>query len=146
MVATTAAGTALAISAAAPAAQTAAAFAALAFTEIGGIDKIGTIGPSFAKTDFQPLRGPKDKLKGSADYGTLSPSAAYDEADAGQTLLRTAAEDETNKLYAFKVTYPTGAVRYCQGRVFAAPETVDGADSVLMTNADIGICTKPIKA
>lgn len=146
MVATTAAGTALAISAGTPAAQTGAAFAALTFTEIGGIDKIGTIGPSFGKTEFQPLKGPKDKLKGSADYGNLNPSAAYDEADAGQTLLRTAAEDETNKLYAFKVTYATGAIRYCQGRVFSVTENVDGADSVLMINADIGITTKPIKA
>ncbi|TCP36550.1 hypothetical protein EV292_10146 [Sphingomonas sp. BK235] len=145
MVATTAAGTALAISAGTPAAQTAAAFAALTFTEIGGIDKIGTIGPTFGKVEFQPLKGPKDKLKGSPDYGTLQPSAAYDESDAGQTLLRTAAEDETNKLYAFKVTYPNGTIRFCQGRVFAAPESVDGAESVLMTNADIGICTKPIK-
>lgn len=145
MPSTTAAGTALAISAGTPSAQTAAAFAALTFTEIGGIDKIGTIGPSFGKVEFQPLRGPKDKLKGAADYGGLSPSAAYDESDAGQLLLRTAAEDETNKLYAFKVTYPTGAIRYCQGRVFGAPETVDGAESVLMINADIGICTKPVK-
>ncbi|MEH3103434.1 MAG: hypothetical protein PGN12_05965 [Sphingomonas phyllosphaerae] len=143
---TTAAGTALAISAGTPSAQTGAAFAALAFTEIGGIDKIGAIGASFGKTEFQPLKGPKDKLKGAVDYGQLSPSAAYDEADAGQTLLHTAAEDETNKLYAFKVTYPTGAVRYCQGRVFGAPESVEGAEAVLMINADIGICTKPIKA
>jgi hypothetical protein len=144
---TTAAGSTLAISAGSPTAQTAAAFAALAFTVVGGLDKIGPVpSATFAKVEFQPLVGGKDKLKGSADYGTMSPSAAYDDSDAGQALLRTAAEDETQKLYSFRVTYPTGAVRYCQGRVFSAPETIEGADSVLMTNADIGVTTKPVKA
>lgn len=144
---TTAAGSTLAISAGTPSAQTAAAFAALAFTVIGGLDKIGPVpSATFAKVEFQPLLGGKDKLKGSADYGSMAPSAAYDDSDAGQTLLRTAAADETQKLYAFKTTYPNGTVVYAQGRVFSAPDTIEGADSVLMTNADIGITTKPIKA
>ena len=143
---TTAAGSMLAISAASPTAQTAAAFSALAFTVIGGIDKIGPVpAATFAKVEFQPLNAPKDKLKGSADYGSMAPSAAYDDADAGQALLRSAAEDETQRLYSFRVTYPNGAVRYSQGRVFSAPETIEGADSVLMMNADIGITTKPVK-
>ncbi|MEH3121980.1 MAG: hypothetical protein PGN16_08380 [Sphingomonas phyllosphaerae] len=144
---TTAAGSTLAISAGTPSAQTAAAFAALAFTVIGGLDKIGPVpSATFAKVEFQPLVGGKDKLKGSADYGSMAPSAAYDDADAGQTLLRAAAADETQKLYSFKTTYPNGTVVYAQGRVFSAPDTIEGADSVLMTNADIGITTKPIKA
>lgn len=142
---TTAAGSALAISAAAPATPDATGFAALTFTEVGNIEKIGTLGATFAKVEFQPLNGPKDKHKGSADYGSLQPSMAHDEADAGQTLLRTAADDATSKLYSFKVTYPTGAKRYFQGRVFGAPENVDGADSIIMANPTIEICTKVVK-
>ncbi len=144
MVSTTAAGTALAISAALPASETAAGYAALTFTEVGQIEKLGTLGATFAKVEFQPLRGPKQKHKGSADYGSLQPSMAYDEADAGQTLLRTAAADETSKLYSFMVTYPTGAKRYFQGRVFGSPENVDGADSIVMANPTVEINTKVI--
>lgn len=145
MVSTTAAGSALAISAANPATEDAAGYAALAFTEIGQIDKIGAIGAMFAKVEFQPLKGPKQKHKGSVDYGSISPTLAHDEADAGQTLLRTAADDATSKLYSFQVTYPTGAKRYFQGRVFGYPETTDGADTILTAAPSIEISTKIVK-
>jgi hypothetical protein len=142
---TTAAGSALAISANAPATEDAAGYGALTLTEIGGIEQIGTIGASFNKVEFQPLKGPKDKHKGSADYGSLQPSMAHDDDDAGQTLLRTAADDETSKLYSFMATYPTGEKRYFQGRVFGAPENVGNADSIVMANPTIEICTKVVK-
>jgi hypothetical protein len=137
----TAAGSTLAISAAAPATQDAAGYAALTFTDVGGIEKIGTVGASFAKVEFQPLKGPKEKLKGSADYGSLQPSLAHSEADAGQVLLRTAAANTTNTLYSFKATYQDGSKRYFQGRVFGYPENTDGADTVLMANPTIEVCT-----
>lgn len=140
---TTAAGTALAISAAAPAAQTGTAYAALSFTEIGGVEKIGALGAVFAKVEFQPLKGPKQKHKGSRDNGSLQPTMAHDDEDAGQTLLRTAAG--VNDLYSFKVTLPDGAIRYFQGRVFGYPETVDGADTIVMANPTIEIDTDIVK-
>jgi hypothetical protein len=142
---TTAAGSALAISAATPATLNAAGYAALTFIEIGQIDKIGAIGAVFAKVEFQPLKGPKQKHKGSVDYGSLSPSLAQDDSDAGQTLLRTAADDATSKLYSFMVTYATGAKRYFQGRVFGFPETTDGADSILTAAPTIEINTEIVK-
>ncbi len=141
----TSAGATLAISAAAPATKDAAGYGALTLTEIGGIEKLGTLGASFNKVEFQPLKGPKEKYKGSADYGALQPSLATDTSDAGQILLQTAADDETQKLYSFKVTYPDGAKRFFQGRVFGSPETADGADSMLMQNPTIEICTKVVK-
>jgi hypothetical protein len=137
----TAAGSTLAISAAAPATQDGAGFAALTWSVIGGVEKLGTVGASFAKVEFQPLNGPKEKLKGSADYGTLQPSLAHNETDAGQVLLRTAANNANNTLYSFKVTYQDGAKRYFQGRVFGYPENTDGADTVLMGNPTIEVCT-----
>lgn len=145
MKSTTAAGSALAISAASPATEDAAGYGAIAFTEIGSIDKIGALGATFAKVEFQPLKGPKEKHKGSADYGSLAPSMAYDSTDAGQTLLRTAADDATSKLYSFEVTYPTGEKRYFGGRVFGYPETVDGADSIITAAPTIEISTKIVK-
>jgi hypothetical protein len=141
---TTAAGSTLAISVAAPATFDAAGYAALTFTDIGLIEKLGSLGSSFAKVEFKPLKGPTQKFKGSVDYGSLQPSLAYDDTDAGQVLLRTAADNPT-ALYSFLVTYPNGAKRYFQGRVFGNPETVDGADSVLMASPTIEINTAIIK-
>ncbi|MDN4632316.1 hypothetical protein QCD71_12380 [Sphingomonas sp. PsM26] len=141
----TSAGSALALSANLPASLDEAGYKALSFLEVNNIEKIGTIGSQFAKVEFQPLKGPKQKLKGSADYGSVQPSVAHDDADAGQSLLRTASDDETNKLYAFQVTYQNGAKRYFLGRVFGYPETTDGADTVLMAAPTIEICTKVVK-
>lgn len=144
MTSITAAGTALGISAAAPATFDGTGYAALTYTEIGQIEKIGAIGAVYAKIEFQPLKGAKQKHKGSPDYGSLQPSLAHDEADAGQTLLRTAAG--SNNLYSFMVTYPDSAKRYFQGRVFGYPETIDGADSIVMANPTVEINTAIIKA
>lgn len=143
---TTAAGTALAISAGVPANQLAASYGALAWTEIGQIEKIGAIGATFSKIEFKPLKGPVQKHKGSVDYGSLQPSLAHDSADAGQTLLRTAADNATSTLYAFKVTLADGAIRYFQGRVFGYPENIEGSDSILMATPTIEIDTAVVKA
>ncbi|WP_312313165.1 hypothetical protein [Sphingobium yanoikuyae] len=146
MASTTAAGTKIAISAAAPATEDAAGYAALTYTTIGGVEQIGTLGASTNKVEFQPLDGAKEKHKGSTDYGSLQPSMALDNNDAGQTLLRTAAEPDNNALYSFKITYPTGEKRYSQGRVFGFPENVGNADSVIMANPTIEFSKKVIKS
>lgn len=145
MSSSTAAGTELAMSAGVPATQDAAGYTALTFTVIGNVEKIGTIGATTNKVEFTPLIGGKKKFKGSTDYGSLAPSLAHDDADAGQTLLRTAAAPTNIALYAYRVTYPTGAIRYFQGRVFGYPETVDGADTILMANPTIEIDTAIVK-
>ena len=141
----TAAGSALAISAATPSTLDATGYAALTFTEINQVEKLGSFGASFAKVEFQPLKGAKQKYKGSADYGALQPSYAIDPADAGQTLLQTSADDESQKLYSFKVTYQDGSKRFFQGRNFGAPETTDNADSMLTGAPTIEICTKIVR-
>ena len=104
MTSTTAAGSELAMSAGIPATQTKAGYEALTFLDIGEIEKIGTIGATTAKVEFQPLKGAKQKHKGSTDYGSLQPSLAHNKADAGQTLLRTAAEPDNIALYAYRVS------------------------------------------
>ncbi|TCP64142.1 hypothetical protein [Sphingomonas sp. PP-CE-1G-424] len=142
----TAAGSSLGISAAAPATQDSTGYKALTFVDIGQVEKLGSFGASFAKVEFQPLKGAKQKYKGSADYGALQPSIAIDALDAGQTLLQTASDDETQKLYSFCVTYQDGAKRYFQGRSFGSPETADGADSMLMAAPTVEICTKIVKS
>jgi hypothetical protein len=145
MTSTTAAGSALAITVSAPATKDAAGYAALTFTEIGGIDKIGAIGAVFAKVEFQPLKGPKEKHKGSRDNGSLNPTLALNEADAGQALMQTASDDATSKMYYFMATYANGAKRYFGGRVFGMPETTDGADTILTAAPTIEISTDIVR-
>lgn len=140
----TAAGTTLAISAALPASRDAAGYAALAFIEIGGIDKIGTFGSTPGKTTFQPLKGPTQKHKGPVDFGALGPTMAHDDDDAGQALLRTAADDQLAE-YSFRVTYPDGARRYFEGKVFGYQEAVEGAENMLMGSTTVEINTEIVK-
>jgi hypothetical protein len=145
MTSQTAAGTSFAISVAAPATNDAAGFGALTFTAIGNVEKLGGIGGVPSKVEFQPLLGPKQKYKGSVDYGSLSPSLALDSADAGQAILQTSADDASQTLYSFRVVYQDGSKRFFQGRVFGMPETIDGADTMLMATPAIEICTKIVK-
>lgn len=142
----TAAGTKLAISAGVPASQDATGYAALTYTTIGQVEQLGTFGATQEVVNFQPLDGVLQKFKGPSNSGAIQPQLAHDDADAGQTLLRTAADDATNALYAFKVTFPDNSKRYFQGRVFGYPETAGGANSMLMANPSIEISSKVIKA
>lgn len=140
----TSADTKLAISAAAPATQTSSGYAALTYTEIGKVESIGAFGASTEEVTFQPLRGPRESHKGGTNYGTLNPSIAHDEDDAGQELLRVASDDAT-ALYAFEVTFPSGAKRYFQARVFGYPENVGAANTMLMANPSIGISSAIVR-
>jgi hypothetical protein len=146
MASTTAAGTMIAISAALPATEDAAGYGALTFTKIGGVEQIGVIGATTNKVEFQPLDGPKEKHKGSTDFGSLQPAIAHNDDDAGQTLLRTAAEPDNNALYSIQVTYPTGEKRWSQGRVFGYPENVGNADSIIMVNPTIEFDKKVVRS
>jgi hypothetical protein len=141
----TAAGTTIAIGAAAPATFDAAGYAALVLTEIGGVESIGTIGANTNKVDFQPLKGPKQKHKGSTDYGSLQPSIAHDDGDAGQNLVRTASAPTNNALYSVGVTYPNGEKRFFQVRVFGYPEDVGNADSIIMAKPTMEINSIVVK-
>jgi hypothetical protein len=142
----TSAGTKIAISATLPTTPDAAGYGALsAMTDIGGVESIPAFGPSIAVNSFQPLAGPVEKHKGPVNYGSLQIPMALDKSDAGQILLRTAAEPDNNAMYSVRVTYPNGDKRYFQGRVFGWTETPGAATNVLMGNTTIEVNTKVVK-
>ena len=141
MASTTAAGTGLAISAGIPSAQTTTAYEALTYTEVGNVESIGGYGASTEVVSFQPLKGAQQKHKGPTNYGTLNPTIAIDDADAGQTLVRTAAAPTNNDLYAIRITKPDGSLRFFQVRVFGFPETVGAANSMITANPVLEINT-----
>ena len=140
----TGAGTKLAISAAHPATKDATGYAALTYTTISDVENLGGFGASTEQITFTPLDGPVQYHKGPTNFGSLNPSIAHNDDDAGQTLLRTAAEDAT-ALYSFEITLADGAKRYSEGRVFGYPETVSGANAVIMANPTIGFSSKIVK-
>ena len=141
----TAAGSVLAISAAQPATEDAAGYAALTYTDVSYTSNMGDLGASYNKVEFQPLNGPKLKLKGSRDEGMLNPTLALDDGDAGQALLQTASDDGTNTYYSFKLTLPDGAIRYFQGTVFGMPESIGDADSVITASPTIEANTAVVR-
>ena len=146
MTSMTAAGSKLAMTAASPATQDVAGAAALTFTTIGQVEQLGAFGSTTEVVNFQPLDGPLQKYKGPSNSGAIQPQLAHDDDDAGQTLLRTAADDKTSKLYWFRVTLPNGARRFFGARVFGYPETVGAANSMVTAQPSIEISTDVIKA
>lgn len=141
---TTAAGTKIALTASLPATEDAAGYAALTFTVIGNVESLPAFGPTTAPIEFQPLDGPKQTHKGPTDYGTIQVPMAFDEDDAGQILLRTAAAPGNNALYSYLVTYPTGAKRYFQARAMGYPEEPGSATTVIKSTVNIAINTKVV--
>lgn len=146
MTAMTAAGTKLAISAGSPATLDVAGASALTYTSIGKVEQLGAFGATQEVVNFQPLDGPLEKYKGPPNSGAIQPQLAHDDDDAGQTLLRTGADDKTSKLYWFRVTLPSGARRFFGGRVFGYPENIGAANSMVMANPSIEISTDVLKA
>jgi hypothetical protein len=140
----TAAGSLLAISAALPATPNEAGFAALTFTNIGMVDKIGPMGATYGQTTFQPLVGPEITIKGGAKYGVINPSYAVDSEDAGQALMKTASDDQIAN-FSFRLTRPDGAIKYWEGKVFGVPEDIGTAEAVIMANPVVAINTKPVE-
>lgn len=142
---TTAAGTGLAISAALPTAQTEAAYKMLTYTEVGGVDQIGTFGASTEVVTFTPLKGAVQKRKGPTNYGALNPSMALDDSDAGQQLLATASAPTNNAEYAVRVTKPDGSLRFFQAIVFGMPENIGAANAMIMANPVLEINSPVLK-
>ncbi|OWK32303.1 hypothetical protein [Sphingomonas mucosissima] len=143
--ATTAAGSALAISAVLPSRADLLGYATLTYLDIGGLEKIGTYGGTPATVSYQPLRGARQKRKGPTDFGGLQPKLAPDYADAGQALLAVAAA-EKRRQFAFRIMLSDGGIRYFQGRVFDFLEAVENAESILHVTGRVEINTPIVKA
>jgi hypothetical protein len=145
MTAMTSAGTKIAVSITPPATNDAAGYAALTFTPVKGVESLAAFGADIAENNFQPLDGPLEKLKGAPNYGSIQVPIALDKSDAGQTIVRNLAKPGNNTLASWMVTYSNGDKRYFGGRVFGAPETVGGANNVMMINPKIGISTTVVE-
>ena len=141
----TAAGASLAIAstAGAPTTFDTAGYGALVYTDIGEITNIGEFSKEFALVTHQPLatRGVK-KGKGSFNNGTLNPSLALDNTDAGQRILHDALESDES--YAFLVTLQDGTKYYLMGKVMSYKPNIGGVDDVVTASPTIEVDSDPI--
>ena len=125
----TSAGTTLGISAVLPATYNAAGFALLSFTDIGEITDMGEFGREYALVTHNPLGDRRTvKRKGSYNDGALTMSLGRVPSDAGQTLLRTACNDDDS--YAFVVTLQDGTKQYFSGQVMSYTTSVGSVDQI----------------
>ena len=135
------------ISAAQPATENEAGYAALSYTEVNEIASLGAIGPTFEDVTFTPL---KDVItqhrKGGADYGQLTVSMAVDNSDAGQTLVASGVDGaEKNTVFSHKVTLQDGAVRYFQGQIYSNPENVGTASDMVLSEVNVMLSSGIVK-
>ncbi len=139
----TAAGASLAISAALPATFDAAGYGALAPVVVGEITNIGEFGKEFALVTHNPLatRGTK-KAKGSYNNGTLNPTMALDNDDAGQEDMRDA--QESDDPVAFVITLDNGDKYFFEGLVMSFKPNVGGVDDVVTATSSIEITDREI--
>lgn len=119
-------------------------FSSVTWTEITGLDTIGTFGDTSQSITQSIINEARDKtIKGTRNAGTLEISANIDYADAGQ-LAAIAAEKSTQD-FAFKVEFndaPTGgtpSTRLFVGKVMSAAEALNQANNSMMLNTSVAI-------
>lgn len=136
MTAYTSAGTTLRVTATAPTTFDAAGFGT-AFPStptasnpvVGEITDLGEFGREYALVTHTPLsnRATK-KYKGSFNAGGMQISLAYDKADAGQDILRTALLSDAD--YYFEVKDQQGNKTYFGAKVISFKEQVGSVDQI----------------
>lgn len=120
-------------------------FEGVTWTQIKEIENLGEFGTEGTIIDFLSLEdGRKRKLKGSLDSGNIELVVARDPSDAGQNILRAAADD-WNK-YPIKVVLndsPTltgePTVYYFRAIVGSARSNYGGADDITKTTFNLAI-------
>jgi len=140
--AATSAGTKLYVSAALPATEDVAGYAALTWTEIGEVITIPEFGKTFNLITHQPLADRKTyKRKGSYNEGNLALQVARVPGDAGQVIALAALESDT--AYSFKVDFNdgllTGTLQNFPGLVMSYTTNTGGVDSIRTASLTIEI-------
>ena len=129
----------------APATYDAAGYGALTFTQVNSVEDAGAIGDTANEVTFDDLAKRRTQtLKGQFKGETLSLVCGYDDADAGQLLLVTAAADPVQQDWHFKVVLPNklatagqNAIVYFSGRVMSSKRTISTANNVVKLEATV---------
>lgn len=134
----TSAGSTLSISAASPATYNQAGFTALTFTEVGELTNLGEFGREYALVTHNPVGDRRTiKRKGSFNEGSITLEMALDNDDAGQVLLKAAADSDMS--YSFKVTTQNGDVYFFSAQTMSFRVSVGTVDQITSATAMLEI-------
>ena len=135
----TVAGTKISISASIPATFNAAGYAAVTgWAQIGEITDGGSHGKTYAEVTHNPVdTRMTQKFKGSINIGTKTLNLAIDDDDAGQILVKTALDSDSE--YSFKVAYQDGAIDYFQAKVMSFEKATASVDSICTATVNLAL-------
>ncbi|MEO7494720.1 MAG: hypothetical protein ABIT83_17540 [Massilia sp.] len=127
----TVAGTKLYACAARPATDTAVAYAALTWVEVGDITKVGDVkGREYSTSTLSTVSNAHDReKKGSYKLPDAEFECAWVEDDAGQIIIEEASKDYS--IPAFKVVKQGGGVRYFSAQVKKFVENMGESNSAV---------------
>lgn len=128
----TVAGSTLAVSAAAPATDDVAGFAALSWTLVGEITDLGGgLGREYNIVEHAPIASAQvTQKKGGYKLPQMELVMAWDQSDAGQDLMRTAALD-ADDIVSIRITKQSGDIRYFRAQVSKFVENFGTVDNVV---------------
>ena len=115
-----------------PATNDAPGFAALTWTLIGELTDIGSVkGRSYNTSTHAPISSSQQiEKKASYKLGKADMTVGWDDTDAGQVLINTAANSNT-AIYAFRLVKQGGAIRYFTAQVMEFVENMGTVDNVV---------------
>lgn len=122
----------LEICSALPATYDAAGYAALSWTVIGELTDIGSVqGRQYNTSEHAPIaNAQRTEKKASYKLGTADMMVGWDDDDAGQQLVQTAADHQT-MICSFKLTKQNGKIRYFTAQVKDFVENLGTVDNVV---------------
>lgn len=136
----TSAGTSISISATLPTTYDAAGFAAapVAFVEIGEVSDLGEFGREYNVVKFNPLKSRRTiKRKGSYDDGTVQVQLARAATDAGQVILRSAANSDAS--HSVKIVLQDGTKFYFTAQVSSSTTNIGNVDQITSSTIKLEI-------
>ena len=138
-------GATYAISATLPATYDAAGYGAttISYTTIGKVESFPEFGLERAINEFNPINGPTEYYVGTAKYNGGDMVVGDVPADAGQVILKAAAESSGTH-YSIKITYPDGEVHYLDVIVHAWKLSSAAEGNAMKRTATIAVCKAPV--
>lgn len=132
---------------------TAADFTSIVWTEIGGLDSLGSLGDTSQAITQSIIGEGRDKvLKGTRSGGNMEVVCAIDNADTGQ--LAAIAAEKTPFDYAFKLELndkpatgasPKNGQRLFIAKVMSQAEVFDGANNVMKRNLTLAVNSNVVR-
>lgn len=136
------AGTTFAISSALPATEASASYVALAYTLVGEVVDLGTLGKTYSTVMHNPLASRQTfKFKTSYDSGSITVQLAKAINDAGQAMMLTGLDSDSD--YSFRITTQDQRDSYFRAKItsfttkIGAVGNILGADVIIAITSDI---------